>query len=197
MRRGAAVIVMTLALTACGGGGDEGSTTSTTTSSTTSSTTTSPTAPTTTTSAPAPLELNEAGLGPLTVGMSAGAASGTGLIGALGPGCELAGPGQQGAPLQGGVNGSATFDNGNLSTISVRGGASTAAGIHVGSSLPEVQAAYSSDGYSVSVDNSTVGTFGVVVATITKNGQPAFGMTLDPATNNVTAMAIPTIQFCE
>ncbi|MSO79999.1 MAG: hypothetical protein EXQ79_10425 [Acidimicrobiia bacterium] len=189
MRRWATVTVLVFALVACGGGEKKRRTTNT------STTVTAPS--TTTTSESAPLELTEAGLGALTIGLSTSAASDTGLIGSIGPGCELAGTGQQAAPLQGGVNGSATFDAGALSAISVVGGASTAAGISVGSSLSDVQSAYSADGYSVSVDDSTVDIFGIRLVTVTKNGQPAFGMTLDPATNAVTGMATPSIQFCE
>lgn len=189
MRRGATVILLVVALGACGGSDKKEQ--STTTSSTAS------VSSTTITSEPAPLQLTEAGLGALTIGLSTSAASDTGLIGALGPGCELAGPGQQGAPLQGAVSGSATFDSGALSAISVRGGASTTAGITVGSSLADVQDAYGTDGYSVSVDDSTVDVFGITLVTITKDGQPAFGMTLDPATGLVTEMATPNIQFCE
>jgi hypothetical protein len=187
------VIVTVVALTACGGGGGKESETGTTTSSSTAV----PSTTSTTLDVVEPLQLTEAGLGALAIGMSTSAASDTGLIGALGPGCELAGPGQQAAPLQGGVTGLATFDGGTLSAISVRGGVSTAAGIHVDSSLADVQAAYGSDGYVVSVDDSTIEMFGIAIVTITKNGQPAFGMTLDPVTQTVTGMATPNIQFCE
>jgi len=194
MRRFAMLALVGAAgLTACGGG-DSTTTTTTTTSSATTSTTA---ASTPTTSASAALELAITGLGPLHLGATVAEANATGLIGSTNPGCQLAGPGVLGAQLVGTVHGSVTFTNGSLTAIVVASGANTTEGIHVGSTLAELHAAYPSPTFAVNEDSSTVGTFGIINVTVTKGGNPAFGMTVDPSAHLVQNLWVPATQFCD
>lgn len=188
------VLLVAAGLTACGGGDS----TTTTTTSTTGATTTSTTgATTTTTSASTALELAITGLGPLHLGATIAEANASGLIGSTSPGCELAGPGVLSAQLVGTVHGSVTFTNGSLTAIVVASGANTTEGIHVGSTLTELHAAYPAPTFAVAEDSGTIGTFGIINVTITKSGNPAFGMTADPSSHLVKDLWVPAAQFCD
>jgi hypothetical protein len=133
----------------------------------------------------------------LHLGATVAVANATGLIGSTNPGCQLAGPGGLGAQLVGAVHGSVTFTNGSLTAIVVASGANTTEGIHVGSTLAELHAAYPSPTFAVNEDSSTVGTFGIINVTVTKGGNPAFGMTVDPSTHLVQNLWVPSAQFCD
>ena len=132
--------------------------------------------------------LSAEGLGDLRIGMSAEDASATGLIGEIGPGCELAGPGNEGADLVG-ADGFVTFQDGELVAIDVRGGAETAEGIAVGDSLDDLRSAYG----DVEVDTTTEDVFAFWIARV-----PAgFEAVVDPGTEEITTIAVPQVQLCD
>jgi hypothetical protein len=189
------VLVVAAGLTACGGG--DSTTTTTTTTSTSVAATSTTAATTSSTSGSAALELATTGLGPLHLGATVAEANATGLIGSTNPGCELGGPGVLSAPLTGVVHGTVTFANGSLTAIVVAGGANTTEGIHVGSTLDELHAAYPAPTFAVTEDSSTVDTFGIINVTVMKGGNPAFGMTVDPSSHMVQDLWIPAVQFCD
>ena len=55
----------------------------------------------------------------------------------------------------------------------------------------------SAPAFAVNEDSGTVGTFGIINVTVTKDGNPAFGMTVDPTSNTVKDLWVPAAQFCD
>ncbi len=208
-----ALAAATLVLSACGGGPapseDAGTpsddpTTSTAGSAAPSTTTASTTTAGATSSTVGPAEpaepasglvLTPTGLGPLELGMTEAAASATGAIGPLGPGCEPSG--SRSAPLAGSAaTGSADFVDGVLGSIFVTGGAPTEEGVAVGDSLAALEASYAGRA-QVLVDRSVERIFGVWTVTVSRNDGGSYGMLVDPATQTVTRLAIPLTSLCD
>lgn len=132
--------------------------------------------------------LSPEGLGDLRIGMSAEEASATGLIGEIGPGCELAGPGNEGADLVG-ADGFVTFQDGELVAIDVREGAETAEGIRVGDSLDDLRTAYD----DVEVDTTTEDVFAFWIARVPAGIEAV----VEPETEEITSLAVPQVQLCD
>jgi hypothetical protein len=162
----------------------------TTTSTATESTTTSSTAQ------QQELELTVGGYGPLRLGTSLDDASQTGFMGETRPGCELGGPGEVVGTIVGTERGAAYFNDGELTGISLDQGATTE-GIRVGSTLDEIEQTYSTGGFTVAIDDSTEEVFGIVLATVEKNATPAYAFTLDPQSQQVQTLWVPTARFCD
>ncbi|MEY2474868.1 MAG: hypothetical protein QOG87_183 [Actinomycetota bacterium] len=153
----------------------------------------------TTTSAPSStgLTVDERGVGKLRLGMSLADAKASGEIGPTGPGCEVAGPSELGAPLQlGEVVGNVTFRDGVLYSVSVRSGAKTAAGVGPGSTIPQIQQAYGS-GYEVKVDHATEAQFGITLVSVLRDGTQLFDFDVATDTGKATSVIVPRITFCE
>lgn len=147
---------------------------------------------------PGGLRLTPAGFGPLELGMSEAAATDTGFIGSIGVGCELAGT--RGAELTpplaaGDAQGRVTFDGGSLTAVTLTEAAATEEGVAVGHSLGHLRAVYA--GASVSVDRSLQDRFGVWLVEVTRADGGTYGMVVDPATERITQIAVPTVQLCE
>jgi hypothetical protein len=166
-------------------------------STTTTSTTSAALLPLVTTTTAAPTTVTERGLGKLQLDMTLDDAKLTRAIGPTHPGCELGGPGELTAALRGaGVEGTAYFDDGLLSAIVVRNGATTAAGVGPGSTLQEIKSVYAL-GYTVDVDRSTEETFGATFVSVKRAGKDLFGFDVDPATQRARSLALPALRTCE
>ncbi len=117
------------------------------------------------------------------------------LVGPIGKGCELAGPGARSAslraPLEGGVDFTMTTPR-KVVDISVRGGA-TARGVGIGATIPQIKAAYP----KAKVDHSTDHTFAVTLVRIPKNGGGRLQFAVDTKTHRVVIIGVPAIPFCE
>lgn len=117
------------------------------------------------------------------------------LVGGIGKGCELAGPGARSASLRAPLKGSVDFTMTTprkVTDISVRGGA-TARGVGVGATIAQIKAAYP----KAKIDHSTDHTFGVTLVRIPKNGGGKLQFAVDTKTHRVTLIGIPLIAFCE
>jgi hypothetical protein len=162
----------------------------------------------TTTSAPAamPLVLTPQGLGDLTVSMSFDAASATGMIGPDQPGCELAGPGDRFAPLTvDGLEGGASFFDGELYAISLRTGPVIVPDATVGMAYDDLLAAVgtSLDGagdgaWQATLDTETEEVFGIWVVTLTEQATgESLDLVVDAETGRVDQAYAPAVSFCE
>ena len=138
--------------------------------------------------------LTPQGFGDLRLGMTLDQASGAGLISSTQPGCELGGPGEVAGRMAEVEDGQAYFDDGVLTGIYLRTG-TTAEGIGAGSSLDEAQQAYATGGFSLTVDDSTEEVFGVSVAKVTKDGQPAYEFIVSEG--KLDSTWTPSARFCD
>ncbi|MGH9040292.1 MAG: hypothetical protein ACRDZ3_08675 [Acidimicrobiia bacterium] len=138
--------------------------------------------------------LTPQGFGDLKMGMTLQDASGAALISSTQPGCELGGPGEVAGRITEVEDGQAYFNDGVLTGIYLRTG-TTAEGIGAGSSLDEAQAAYAAGGFALTVDDSTEEVFGVSVAKVTKDGQPAYEFIVREG--KLDAIWAPTARFCD
>jgi hypothetical protein len=194
-----ALSIVVVSLLAGCGDDDAGPSTPTTSSTTAATSTTTSTSAkvTTTAKGQAANVLGEKGIGKLQLGMSLAAAKATGEIGTVGPGCELAGPSEQSAPLKSGTaTGSVTFTDGVLTRISVRSGAKTAAGVGPGSTIAQIQQAYGA-GYEVEVDHDTEEQFGITLVTVLRGGGRLFDFDVPTDSGKAMSVTIPRLGFCE
>jgi hypothetical protein len=140
-------------------------------------------------------KITPGGVGEVRLGMTAEALRKRGLVGRLGPGCELAGPGTRSARLRAPLRGEVDFTRRTprrARNIAVRGGA-TARGVGVGASGADVRAAFPRARF----DRSTEELFGVTLVRIPEGGGGRMQMTISLRTGKVTVIGIPYIAFCE
>jgi hypothetical protein len=138
--------------------------------------------------------LTPQGFGDLRLGMTLDEASGAGLISSTQPGCELGGPGEVAGRMAETEDGQAYFDDGVLTGIYLRTG-TTAEGIGAGSSVDEAQQAYAAGGFRLTIDDSTEEVFGVSVAKVTKDGQPAYEFIVSEG--KLDSIWTPSARFCD
>ena len=190
--------LVALAATACGDDGTPATTTTTSTSSSTTATTAmsaSTTAAPSTTAAAASV-IREDGIGKLRLGMTVAQAKATGEIGAVGPGCELGGPGELAADLLSGTaKGIVTFSEDVIVGFMVRSGAKTAAGIGAGSTLAQIQQAYAK-GYEIKTDDSYQEQFGFTLVSVYR-GKHWFDFDVDAGSKKVGSVWVPNVRLCE
>lgn len=141
-------------------------------------------------------KITGAGIGKVKVGASYTTLRKKGLVGKIGPGCELAGPNARGAKLKAPLKGTVTFTNTNprkVTDITISGGATGRDGTGIGSTIADLKAAYP----KAKVDHSTDEVFGVTLVRIPKSdgGRIMFGV--DTTTSKTTIIGVPTIAFCE
>ena len=119
----------------------------------------------------------------------------SGLLGKIGPGCELAGRNARAAALRLPLGGSVDLSQSTprrVRVISVtRGG--TARGVGIGATQARIKRAYP----AAVVDRSTEKTFGITIVRVPKGagGRLAFG--ISTRTNKVTVIGIPHIAICD
>jgi hypothetical protein len=116
-----------------------------------------------------------------------------GLVGRLGPGCELAGPGQDfSADILGRLRGSVEFNAQRRAVaVSVTRGAVTSRGIGIGARLARVKQVYPRARYRLDP------VFRVYFVRIPRRGNPAFTIVISGQTRRVTALAAPVLPVCE
>jgi hypothetical protein len=202
-RTGVTVLLGAFLLVAAGCSDDDkkpsaSESTTTTAAPDTSTTSTAPPSPTTTTATTAPAEttLSAQGYGGLTLGMALAKARSDGLVTNVRPGCEVAGPGQMAADVPGKPDVSVTFDEGRLTNISLRQGA-TAEGVRVGATIDQAKQTYTSKGFTVTVDNSTVEVFQIITVRVERNGVEVYGFAADSKTRKIDQLDIPHVAFCD
>ncbi|MGH9023556.1 MAG: hypothetical protein ACRDV9_10730, partial [Acidimicrobiia bacterium] len=132
----------------------------------------------------------------LTIGMALEKAQSESLVTDVKPGCEAAGPGEKAAHIVAAEEGFATFNDGVLTRISLRKGL-TAEGIGLGATVDELKQAYSANGYNATIDDSTLEVFGILLASVTKDGKEAYGFLVDPDTQTIEELSAPNVGFCD
>jgi hypothetical protein len=118
-----------------------------------------------------------------------------GLVGKIGPGCELGGPNTRSAKLKAPLKGFVNFTLKNprkVTDITITGGA-TARGVGVGGSLADIHAAYP----KAKDDHSTDDTFGATLVNVPKSDGGKIMFAVDTTTKAITQIGIPGIGFCE
>ena len=142
-----------------------------------------------------PKRITATGVGAVKLGATYTSLRAAGLVGRIGPGCELAGPQARSAslraPLQGSVDFTPTTPR-RVTVITIRGGA-TARGVGIGATSTRVRQAFP----KAITDHSTEMMFGITVLKIPKSGGGRFDFAVDKTTRKVTLIAVPRVTFCE
>jgi hypothetical protein len=143
----------------------------------------------------APAKITPAGVGGVKLGTPYPSVRAAGLVGKLGPGCELAGPNTRSAPLRAPLKGSVDLTRTTprrITTVVVRGGAA-ARGVGIGARSAAITAAFPKAVF----DHSTDATFGLTLVRVPKSGGGRLQFAVDTTTKKVTLIGIPAIPFCE
>lgn len=118
-----------------------------------------------------------------------------GLIGRVGHGCGLGGPGTRAAALEPPLKGSVDFTPSNprkAANITVTGGAA-AKGVGVGARSRAIRRAFP----HVTFDHGTDSVFGVTLAKVPRRDGGRFQFAVDTKTKRVTLIGVPFIAFCD
>ena len=184
VRRILTLLVAVLAMAGCDNGAESTAPPedTTTTSVATSTTSAEPT-------------LRTDGLGALSLGMSAADADETGLIGPVGPGCELGGT--EAARLKPPLVGSVNFSDGKVESIDLRGGATTEENVAPTATVDEITQAYDGrNGFSLRKITETEEQFGFFLLEASKDGK-TYSFVVDTGAERATSIAVPDPLFCE
>lgn len=142
-----------------------------------------------------PQKITAAGVGAVKIGATYQTLRAAKLVGAIGPGCELAGPNTRAArlrsPLKGGVDFTQTTPR-KVVSIAVTGGA-TARGVGIGAGASSIRRAYP----KVVVDRSTESVFAITLYKVPFSGGGRLQFAVDTKTKKVTTIGIPVIVFCD
>jgi hypothetical protein len=135
------------------------------------------------------------GLGPLRLGMTAADAEKTGLIGSVGPGCELGGT--EAAKLQAPLVGTVNFSEGKLESIDLRAGASTEEDVAPTATVEEITEAYDGEnGFTLKRIDETEEQYGFFMLEASKGGKKySFIVEVDEV--RASSVAVPDPLFCE
>ena len=140
-------------------------------------------------------KITPAGVGKVKLGMSYHQLRDQGLIGKIGPGCELGGPNTRSAKLLAPLKGAVDFTLSaprKVTDIVVRGGAK-ARGVGIGDTIADIKAAYP----KAKVNHATDDTFGVTLVAIPKGGGGKLRFAVDASARKITLVGVPLIAFCE
>ena len=191
--RGALLVLAGLLLsTGCSDDDDSDALPETTSTTAAASSTTATTA----TTGAAAKKLTTSGFGALTLGMTLDKAKAEGLVTNIRAGCELAGPGQMSAEVSGTPDAYVTFDDGKLIAVELRQG-ETAEGLGVGATIDQAKQTYSTNGFSVTVDEAPVEVFGFISVAVKRNGADAYEFAAAPETKKIEQLSAPHMMLCD
>ena len=142
-----------------------------------------------------PKKITAAGVGSVKLGSLYTKLRAAGLVGKIGPGCELAGPGARSAALRPPLGGSVDLTRTTprrVRVISVLRGAK-ARGVGIGSTQAQVKRAFP----RAVVDRSTERTFGIRIMKVPRGGGGKLQFGLSTRTKKVTLIGIPHIAICD
>lgn len=142
---------------------------------------------------PLPL-IGPAGVGQVRIGSTLKGLQSLGLVGGARKGCELS-PGERVAPLKTPLKGFAVFYPKNrVSSIDLTGGAQTAAGVRIGSTVRSARQAYPGAVYDPPPPRAPI-----QVGFIWIGGRmhPKMTLVIDPDTHRVSEIAVPFPNICE
>jgi hypothetical protein len=118
-----------------------------------------------------------------------------GLVGKIGPGCELGGPNTRSARLKAPLKGSVNYtlkDPRLVANIQVLGGAK-ARGVGIGAKPRAIRRAFP----KAKFDHSTESVFGITLVRVPRTGGGKLQFAVSTDTNRVTLIGVPAIAFCE
>ncbi|MEA2150850.1 MAG: hypothetical protein QOD69_2680 [Solirubrobacteraceae bacterium] len=142
-----------------------------------------------------PKKITAAGVGGVKLGRTYTSLRVAGLLGAIGPGCLLAGRHTRSAPLRLPLKGSVdltTKTPRRVAVITVSGGA-TARGVGIGARSAAIRAAFP----KMRLDHGTEDVFGIIVAHVPKGGGGPLEFAIAKDTGKVMLIAVPRIAFCD
>jgi len=142
-----------------------------------------------------PLVLDQGGLGPLRLGMTVAQAKATHWVVGTTQGCEVSG--ETAAVFPAGVKVSAAFLDGKLLWISLDRTGRTAEGARIGDTEASLSVTYPPPAWNVDLDTSSLQMFGVDLLAVSYHGNPRYGITADPHTKKIKAIAVPYTSICE
>jgi hypothetical protein len=147
------------------------------------------------TTASANLRITRVGIGKVRLHAPYTLLRSNGLVGKIGPGCELGGPNTRSAKLKAPAKGFVNFTLKNprkVTDITITGGG-TASGVKVGGSTADIHAVFP----HATDDHSTDDTFGVTLVRVPKSDGGKIMFAVSTSTNKITEIGVPTIGFCE
>ena len=134
------------------------------------------------------------GVGQVKLGKRHSVLRAQGLVGPIGPGCELAENTRSAKlkpPLKGHVNYTQSSPR-KVTDITITGGAK-ARGVGIGATIPQIKAKFP----KAKVDHTTEAVFGITLVRIPSDGGGRIKFAVDVNTHKTTIIGVPIIAFCE